>query len=327
MANHGPGTGTTTTPGEPPNPTLPPLDPEQIVEIQLLNEAVLTRFAATPDPMAPFGRATLEWAVTMPTTVLPGVHVTVHLYRATDQLGEQIVDAQGHEVVAPYAGDTYTITLRTPLAWREIGSLDVPIDFGTCTSVDIAPVAVKALIKDPVTNAFPAGGQVTLRCDPSVDIGINSFVVDVPLIASVPDWFDAEIDLSVGFDVVSANGNVTVLHSFAATNASFGVASAILSGGCSAAVATGLEAMSNGYLSGFVGPVIADQIRLVLDDLINVNLRRLNTAAPSPPVPYRYYDLSLTEVGLTFRFCPSHPASPVHPPPVGGGTGGVINGQ
>jgi hypothetical protein len=326
MANHGPGTGTTTTPEEPPNPPLPPFDPEKILEIQLLNEAVLTLFTATPDPMAPFGRATLAWNVTMPTTWLPGVHVTVHLYRASDQLGEQVVDAQGHEVVAPYAGDTYTITLRTPLAWRELGTVDLPLDFGTCTSVDLAPVAFKALIKDPATNAFPAGGQVTLRGDPSVDIGINSFVVDVPLAASVPDWFDAEIDLSVGFDLVSANGNLDVFHRSASTNVSFGVASAILSGGCSAAVATALEAMSNSYLSGFVGPVIADQIRLALGDMINVNLHRLNTAPP-PPVPFRYYDLTLTDVGLTLRFCPAHPASPVHPPPVGGGIGGVINGQ
>ncbi|MEP6853179.1 MAG: hypothetical protein ABJA87_11060 [bacterium] len=326
MAKHGSGTGTTTTPEVPPIPPLPPFDPQQGLEIRLLNEAVLTRFAVTPDPMAPFGRAKFEWRVTMPTTVLPGVHVTVHIHRASDQLGEQVVDAEGHEIVAPYAGDTYTIALRTQLASRVLGTLDLPMDFATCTPVDIPPVAFQALIQDPVKKAFSPGGQVTLRHDPRVDLGIGSFVVDVPLTASVPDWFDADIDLSVGFDVVSANGSVDVFHRSASTDVSFGVASAILSGGCSAAVATALEAMSNGYLSGFIGPVIAGQIRLALGDVIDTNLHRLNTASP-PPVPYRYYDLTLTDIGLTLRFCPAHPASPIQPPPVDGGLGGMTNGQ
>jgi len=34
-------------------------------------------------------------------------------------------------------------------------------------------------------------------------------------------------------------------------------------------------------------------------------------------VPYRYYDLTLTQDGMTYRFCPAH----VKPPPVGGGGG------
>ncbi len=287
------------------------------------------QFTATPDPIAPFGRATLAWDVTMPTTVLPGVHVEVHLYGVGDQVGDQVVDPQGHEVVMPYADNTYAITLRTPLARRELGAVDLAVDLGTCTSVDTPPSLFKGQITDPVKNAFPAGGQVTRRGDPSVDIGINSFVVAVPLTASVPDWFDADIDVSLGFDVISNNGNMDVIYGSASTNVSFGLASGILSGGCSAAVATALEAMSDGYLSGFVGPVIAGQIKGGLREGIQWNLDQLNGrhGTPPPPVPYRYYDLILTQDGMTCRFCPAHPAPPVQPPPVGGGSGGLINAQ
>ena len=321
MANKVPGTGTTNTPGNPPNPPLPPFDPEEVLEIQLLNEAVLTQFAPTPDPIAPFGRATLAWDVTMPTTVLPGVHVEVHLHGVGDQLGDQLVNPQGHEIVMPYADNTYAITLRTPLALRELGTVDLAVDLGTCKSVDIAPNLFKGQITTPVNDAFPAGGQVTRRSDPSVDIGINSFVVTVPLTASVPDWFDADVDVSLGFDVISNSGNVDVIHAFASTNVSFGVVSAILSGGCSAAVATALEAMSDGYLSGFVGPVIAGMIKDGLVQSITFNRDQLNGlhGTPPPPVPYRYYDLALTQDGMTYRFCPAHVK------PLVGGGGHPIN--
>jgi hypothetical protein len=316
MANKLPGTGTTNTPGDPLNPPLPPYDPEKVLEIQLLNEAVLTQFTPTPDPIAPFGQATLAWDVTMPTTVLPGVHVEVHLHGVGDQVGDQVVNPQGHESVMPYADNTYAITLRTPLAVRELGTVDLAVDLGTCTPVDTSPAVIKDLITGPVKDAFPPGGQVTRRSDPSVDVGINSFVVTVALTASVPDWFDADIDMSLGFEVISSEAievidAIDVIHSFASTHVSFGAASAILSGGCSAAVATALEAMSDGYLSGFVGPVSAGMMKDALVQNITQNRDRLN--ALHPPVPYRYYDLTLTQDGMTYRFCPAYA-------PVGGGS-------
>jgi hypothetical protein len=83
MANpHGPGSTGTGTTDQPPVPPVPPLDPEQVLEIQLLAEARLVSFTATPNPFKPFGHATLAWEVAMPTTVLPGVHVEVHLFGA-----------------------------------------------------------------------------------------------------------------------------------------------------------------------------------------------------------------------------------------------------
>jgi len=39
----------------------------------------LCRSPLPPDSLTPFGHATLAWDVMMPTTVIPGVHVEVHL--------------------------------------------------------------------------------------------------------------------------------------------------------------------------------------------------------------------------------------------------------
>src|SRR4051812_45927964 len=88
--------GTTST-------TPQPIDPEEMREIQLLAEAVLVSFTATPNPFAPFGHAKLAWDITMPTTVIPGVQIEVHV----SGLGDQAFDPKGSRPVAPYNGTTY----------------------------------------------------------------------------------------------------------------------------------------------------------------------------------------------------------------------------
>jgi hypothetical protein len=295
---------------------IPPLDPDEIRQIQLLQEAVLVSFSANPAALTPFGHATVAWEVTLPTTVIPGVHVEVHLFAGADQ----VVDATGSVVVGPYTDSSYAISVSTPKAHRQLGTLDLPVDLGSCTSEDTAAIFFTAIITTEANKAFPAGGQVTLRGNgSSVDIGYNSFVVDIPLTASVPNWFDPDVDVSMGFSIVSDHGDVRVTHDLATTNVSFGTASSILSGGCSAAVAAALEAQSNGFLSGFVGPVVAGRIADALIADVTAHLNRLNHATPPPPVPYRFYDLTLTVDGLTYRFCPAHPPTPGHPHPTFGG--------
>jgi hypothetical protein len=295
MANpYGPGAPGTTA-GNTDQPPIPPLDPEQVLEIQLLAEAQLVSFTAIPSSLKPFGHATLAWEVKMPTTQLPGVHIEVHLFGGDDQL----VEPKGSKVFAPFGDTAYTIYLKTPL-----GTLDLGLDFGACTSVDTAAAVFTAAITSEANKAFPTGGQVRLRgSGSSVDIGFNSFVVDIPLTASVPNWFDPDVDVSLGFSVSSHNEQVVVTHDFAKTKVSFGTASSILSAGCSAAVAAALEAQSDGFLTGFIGPVVAGRIADALVANLRDNLSRLNHSVPLPPVPYRFYDLTLTVDGLTYRFC------------------------
>jgi hypothetical protein len=206
-----------------------------------------------------------------------------------------------------------------------MGTLDLTMDFGACKSgpgFEHSALLFTDIVKAEVNKAFPSGGQVTLRgSSSSVDIGVNSFVVDIPLTASLPDWFDANVDVSLGFSVFSQGGRVHATHGFANTKVSFGTASAIVSAGCSSAVAAALEMLSDGFLSGFIGPVIAQRIADRITADVNDKLAGLNQSVPHPPVPYRFYDLTLTEVdGLSYRFCPAH-AVTTHPiPPLGGGS-------
>ena len=307
MANPNRPPGTNASGGILEVPPGPSFDPEQFRQIQLLAEARLVSFTATPPVLAPYGRATLAWDIAMPTTFLPGVHVEAHIQ---DQEADNQIQASGTLQVQPYSATTFSIYVRTPLAVRQLGTLALAVDFASCTGVDIFPAVISAIVKGEANKAFPAGGEVSLRGDgASIDIGINAFVVDIPLEVEVPNWFNADIDVSMGFSMFSEEGRARVKHDFATTRVSFGVASSILSSGVSAVVATALEKQSDAFLNGFIGDVLAERMQAQLADIVAQNLARLNSS-PVPPVPYRFYGLRLTEVGMTLHYCPTRPPPP-----------------
>ena len=288
----------------------PPMDPEELKQIQMLAEAVLVSFSAAPNPMPPFGKATLQWDITMPTTMLPGVSVEVHLY---DGIGDALVMPQDQRLVAPYAESEYALYLKTPKAARHLGTLTVTVDMGQCEAVEIAPIFFVPQIKAEAEKPFPAGGTVTLRGGgASVDIGINSFVVDIPLTASINNWFDPDIDVTIGFDLWSENGEVRASHNLSRTEVSPGTLSSILSGGCASKVAEAVEGTSDGYLDNFVGPEIARRMRNSVQATVDQYLAQLN--AQSRPVPLKFYDLSLTQDGMRLRYCPARAPRPGRPP-------------
>lgn len=292
-----------------------PIDPERFRHILLLNEAVLVSFAATPNPRKPWDWSTLSWDITMPTTFIPGVHIEVTLFGE----GEQIVPPQGSRPAKPYGETTYTLVLRTPLAVRQLGKVDLGIDFGACFELPQRIDEVREMIRAEVRRSFPSSGKLTLRDgEIGVDFGINSFVIDVPLTADVPNWFDADIDLSLGFEVFPVDGRVGASYSFVQTNVSFGTASAILSGGCSAAVAKALEESSNGFFDGFIGPAIARQIREQVQAAMNSALTTFNNGRTPP---YKVHDFTLTELNLLVRICPV--SAPPSSPSDHGGFGGA----
>jgi hypothetical protein len=204
-----------------------------------------------------------------------------------------------------------------------LGTVDLAVDFGTCKSFAGLLGSFSAIVRGQANQAFPTGGRVRLRSGgTAIDIGINSFVADIPLTVSVPDWFDPDVDVSLGFSVSSQNGQVRVSHDFARTEVSFGTASGILSLGCTPLVASALETQSDGFLSGFIGPVLAQRLQDAINDDLRRSLDLLNHSVPPPPVPYKFYDLTLTEAdGLNYRLCPEHPATPASTHPTFGGAG------
>lgn len=288
------------------------LDPDKIRQIELLAEASLVSFTTAPAALTPFATAKLAWNVAMPTTVLPGVTVEVVI----EGLGGDLVGngpggsvlAQDSITVAPFGDTVYGVALRTPLAYRELGTVSLPVDFATCNSLDLPIAAFTNPIITAAKSQFIGNSLLKLRQDPTVDVGINSFVLSILLEAEVPDWRNANVDVTMGFSIKPQhNGLLEATLDTANASVSPGPLSTILSAGCATAVADACESVINGFLWTSVGPTM---VKLLADALNGaVATRRLqlgtNVVATTTKVPkFDLYDLSITSGGITMRLCP-----------------------
>lgn len=291
------------------------LDPDKVQQIQLLAEASLVSFTATPATLTPFGTAELAWNIAMPNTVLPGITVEVVI----EGLGGDLVGngpggtvlPQDSVVLAPFGDTVYGVALRTPLAYRELGTVSLPVDFAACNSLDLPPDQ----FTDPIIKAakaqFQNNSQVKLRQDPdhpavTVDVGINSFVLSIALEAEVPDWRNANVDVTMGFSIVTQrNGLIGASLNIANATVSPGPLSTIASAGCAAAVAGACESVINGFLWSSVGPTMATMLADALNAAVYVRRSQLgiNTVTTTKP-KFDLYDFILTDKGITMRLCP-----------------------
>jgi len=305
IGGHGGVTGTT-------GPFGGTMDPDRVRQIQLLAEASLVSFTATPPALTPFGKARLAWNVAMPTTVLPGVTVEVVI----EGLGGDLVGngpggtvlAQDSITVAPFGDTTYGVALRTPLAYRELGTLSLAVDFATCNSLDLPIAAFTNAIIAAAKTQFVGNSQLKLRQDPTVDVGINSFVLSILLEAEVPDWRNANVDVTLAFSIsAQRNGLLGAMLDTANASVSPGPLSTILSAGCATAVADACESVINGLLWTSVGPAMVRALADALNgavagrrDELGVDVVTTTTKVPK----FDLYDLTITSGGITMRMCP-----------------------
>ncbi len=288
------------------------LDPDKVRQIQLLAEASLVSFTATPATLTPFGTAKLAWNIAMPNTVLSGITVEVVI----EGLGGDLVGngpggtvlPQDSVVVAPFGDTVYGVALRTPLAYRELGTLSLPVDFAACNSLDLPIAAFTNPIITTAKAQFQSNSQLKLRQDPTVDVGINSFVLSIALEAEIPDWRNANVDVTMAFSIVSQrNGLISASLNTANATVSPGPLSTILSAGCAAAVAGACESVINGFLWSSVGPTMVTMLADALNAAVAVRRDELGSkvVTTTKKVPkFDLYDFTLTNNGMTMRMCP-----------------------
>ncbi len=229
------------------------LDPDKVRQIQLLAEASLVSFTATPATLTPFGTAKLAWNIAMPNTVLSGITVEV--------------------VIEGLGGAAFT-----------------------------NPIITTARAQ------FQSNSQLKLRQDPTVDVGINSFVLSIALEAEIPDWRNANVDVTMAFSIVSQrNGLISASLNTANATVSPGPLSTILSAGCAAAVAGACESVINGFLWSSVGPTMVTMLADALNAAVAVRRDELGSkvVTTTKKVPkFDLYDFTLTNNGMTMRMCP-----------------------
>ena len=314
-----------------PPPPPPPIDPDTLHQIEMLNEAVLNVFAADLPSAKPFEVNTLQWDVTMPTTVIPGV---VPVLELSVGAGGRVdgLSAHGSRPATQRSATTYELSIIAPKASRWLGSLTIDVDLSEARRFMLDAFIVTKPVTDQIKAGFPDGGGLTLRTPPVVGVHLEAVTVDLALAVEVPNFFDAEADVSISWtlsgkgpgwgDPIDADARIACAISTAHTSVDPGTLGSIFSGGCADVAAAAVERVSDGYLGQLVGPLIADDIRERLaDDWDSAGNRYIAgvVAQQRPGSGWIFHHLDVTPDGLSFWYCTkptptSHPGTGTQPP-------------
>jgi hypothetical protein len=245
---------------------------------RLLNQLRLKSFTVTPPTIHPFEQATLKWDVGVPEAVASALEVTF-------ALGNTLVPATGSRTVSPLGTGAFVLEARAPLTKRIMGSRVVNVDQ---TGLQERQVSAKQIQDNAqgVKDLFRAGslssrGDISVSMRPS-----DAMLVEVPLSASIPNFFDADIDvdLTIAFTAVSqSNGQrvVSVKLRSVDVDVIFTLAEHILSAGTATAAQALIQPLAADLIKGFLGPQLEAQVRAQLQAVVNIMLSGMSATDPA----------------------------------------------
>jgi len=278
-------------------------------QFNALGTIEIISFTANPPAVAPFESTTLSWKVKLPQTL----HVLVQFVVA----GKTFSGTSG-SVTTEVAGTTeFGLTAKTNLVSRMIGAVTVTSDTSACVTTTYDATTVADVVTGEVNAAIPSGNQFSFRGDgPSSTLGDGTITVDIPLNIDVPDWFDAQADVTIVLNV-GASGPVAAVKAFVSlasvnVDVSWGLASQILSLGCEHFIETAMQKVAEAFLTEIVSTQVAPQTADSLNKLVQTTA---DMAKGNDPQHRKFALTSLTvsSDGLNYTVCPQ-PNPPAGPP-------------
>lgn len=288
-----------------------PRNDEAINERALLNKLRLTSFTATPGTVKPFQPSTLAWSVFVPATVSSEIDVTF-------TVSNHDVPAVGSLPVTPLATGAFVLTAHSALSSRQMGTQIVFVDASDLFEASLPRAAIQ-FSAQAVKDLFRAG-SLTSRGDLSVTmLPPDGLRLSVPLEASIPNFFDADIDVDLDIRVSVKqlpNGvrTASARLSSVSVDVIFHILEHIFSLGTATAAQALIEPLASDLIKGFLGPQIETLFARPLQQAINFFLDGWRGADPAHRL-YRLYSITAEPEGLIIL------GAPVPVPPTGPGGG------
>ena len=157
--------------------------------------------------------------------------------------------------------------------------------------------------------AFTGSSEITLKPGGStVTLDTFKVAIAIPLEINVPDWFDADMDVDLSFNLFGRPTSVGDVRAFASidnvsVDVSWSLLSHVLSLGCTGVVQAALQKQAEVFLHNFMGATIAQQLAAAVQADVSKRLAALN--ASHPPHPFRLQSMAVSGLGISYRFCPS----------------------
>jgi hypothetical protein len=270
----------------------PPVDPKlKKKEQDELKKVVLKRFGAAPRTVSTFGTTAVSWETTVPESA----------FDIFINLNDEVVPAAGNKNFTLTRTRTFTLTASTPNAGRKLRSVTVTVDASDCRSkLILNDFVITQVLKSELNKRFSGSDKVILRDDKTgVILKDNTILIGVPLELKVPDFFNADMDISIdlavsGFSVKARSVSVSVDWSFF---------EGLTTLGCSKFVESGMEKMAQTFLESIVETQLAPGIAERIAAESNSFVQSLQDSDPAKRT-FAATLVSLSAQGITATACP-----------------------
>ena len=275
-------------------------DPLQLIkkEREALKKVVLHSFTVNPLTVKPFGTVTASWNVTLPTDTPFAMFVELN-GKAVPAIGSQSFVVNQQTVFALVAAIS-----DDPTVARQLRQWTVHLDSSECHAESFPASVIATPLKDQFDKIFSGSDKFTLKDGGTiVTPGSDQINIDVPLTISVPDWFDADMEVTIQLTIAGAS-KVFVGDPIVHADVHWSALSNWLSLGCTDAVGDGMSQMAQVFLEQIVSAQLIPLISQGLNDQVNSFTASLKASDPSQRT---YVLTSLTysgTTGLTISACP-----------------------
>ena len=153
------------------------------------------------------------------------------------------------------------------------------MDTGECQDQGFPASVVTVPIQDAIASMFGGSSQFQLKGDPSVTAGDGTVDIDVALTISVPNWFDADMDIAIQL-TISGRSQVFVKAPVVNPKVSWSLLSNLTSLGCTSFIGDGMTQISKVFLEEIVDAQLIPSVTQKLTDQVNSFISSLSAADP-----------------------------------------------
>lgn len=245
-------------------------DEEARKEAQLLAKLRVGKFTVNPDTIRPFEVATLAWDVFVPPDVASQIPVSI-------LVAGQVVPAAGTRTVSPLNTGAFLLEAKSTTAKRILGHKVVNVDVTGCQHDDVPIRTLQALARE-AKDLLRGAGNLTQRGEVSISARPpDGLLIEAPLSARIPNFFDADIDVDVlfGLSAVSKPDGSRVVAAkvrSVSVDVIFHLAEHIFSGGSATAAQAIIQPMAAELIRSYVGPVLEQDVARQLQVAVDVKL-------------------------------------------------------
>ncbi len=259
----------------------------------------IRRFGVEPRAITIGGGCVVSWHVVF------GENVDAELH-----LNGVLVTTVGTKQFQPTQSTTFMLSAVFPDGTeRGLASTAVRVDALDCQDRSIASGIITNPFKQEFDRRFNIPGQVTLRDNGSVvTLGDNQINIAVPVEIHVPDWFDANLDLSIELSVrhIAITGNSPLMVNV--HNVNFEVDWSFLENlaslGCGHFVELGMSKLGQVLMENMIATELVPQATDELNKLANAQRDLVQRQDPQQR-PHQFTRVVISADGVGFRLCPA----------------------